>query len=240
MEELRALVLELMELTSAQRRRIAEQEARIAELQRRLGADSSSSHQPPSTDSPFRKPPPRSSRRSSGRRPSKQPGQPGTTMPLVDEPDEVITLDPACCRRCGADLSGARVRSVSRRQVTDVPPPPAPRVTEYRIVTRSCPGCDTATAADAPAVAPARAQYGPRVLARAVELVCAHYLPVGRAATLLRSMLGVPISTGFCAGVRARAARLLEHTFLPRVRELLRGVAVLHADETLSGSRSRS
>jgi len=46
------------------------------------------------------------------------------------------------------------------------------------------------------------------------------------------SMLGVSVSTGFCAGVRARAARLLESEFLPRVRELLRRVGVLHADET--------
>jgi transposase len=40
------------------------------------------------------------------------------------------------------------------------------------------------------------------------------------------------VSTGFMAGVRARAARLLEATFLPRVHQLLRSVGVLHADET--------
>jgi transposase len=75
-------------------------------------------------------------------------------------------------------------------------------------------------------------QYGPRVCARAAELVCAHYLPVARAARLMRSMLGVGVSTGFVATVRHRAAQLLESTFLPRVRELLRGVGVLHVDET--------
>jgi len=40
------------------------------------------------------------------------------------------------------------------------------------------------------------------------------------------------VSTGFMAGVRPRAARLLEKQFLPRVRELLRQVGVLHVDET--------
>jgi transposase len=83
----------------------------------------------------------------------------------------------------------------------------------------------------APACAPARASYGPAVLARAAELLCAHYLPVARASRLMASLLGVRVSTGFMAGVRHRAAALLEQAFLPRVRQLLRQVGVLHADE---------
>jgi transposase len=42
----------------------------------------------------------------------------------------------------------------------------------------------------------------------------------------------VRVSVGFVASVRARAARLLELSFLPRVRDLLRTVGVLHVDET--------
>ncbi len=56
--------------------------------------------------------------------------------------------------------------------------------------------------------------------------------PVARAAHLMRSMLGVGVSTGFVAAIRHRAAQLLEFTFLHRVHELLRGVGVLHVDET--------
>ena len=70
------------------------------------------------------------------------------------------------------------------------------------------------------------------MLARAAELLCAHYLPVARAAGLMRSLVGVAVSVGFMATVRHRAAALLEHTFLPRVRALLRQAGVLHADET--------
>jgi hypothetical protein len=55
---------------------------------------------------------------------------------------------------------------------------------------------------------------------------------ISRAAHLMRSMLGVGVSTGFVATVRHRAAQLLEPTFLSRVRELLRGMGVLHVDET--------
>ena len=208
------------------------QTARIAELERRLGSDSSTSSKPPSSDPPYRKPARRSSRTASGRTPGKQPGEPGSTMPLVDDPNETIINDPASCAGCGADLSGAPVTAIHRRQVTDVLPPPPPWVTEYRSYTRTCPCCATARTGAAPAAAPARAQYGPGVLARAAELLCGHYLPVARATALMASLLGVQVSTGFMASVRGRAARLLEAGFLPRVRELLHTAGVLHVDET--------
>jgi transposase len=208
------------------------QTARIAELERRLSSDSATSSKPPSSDPPYRKPVRGSSRTASGRKPGKQRGEPGSTMPLVDDPNETIISDPASCGGCGGDLTGAAVTAIHRRQVTDVLPPPPPWVTEYRLITRTCPCCATAQTGPVPASAPARAQYGPGVLARAAELLCGHYLPVHRAAALMGSMLGVGVSTGFMAGVRGRAARLLEISFLPRVRELLRAAGVLHVDET--------
>jgi transposase len=238
-EELRALVVELLEVNAGLRdviatkdHQIASLEQRIVELERRLGADSSTSSRPPSSDSPYRKPGRRSSRKSSGRRPGKQPGDSGTTMPLVDDPDEIITCDPGCCGGCGADLAGAPVVGVQRRQIVEVLPPPKPRVTEYRIVTRACAACGATATTTTPRCPPARVQYGPTVLARTTELVCAHYLPVARAARLMHSMAGVPVSVGFMASVRGRAARMLEQTFLPRVRQLLRQAGVLHVDET--------
>jgi transposase len=222
-EELHALVVELVEanaglreVIAAQDHQIASLEQRIAELERQLGADSSTSSWPPSSGPLYRKPARRSSRTSSGRRPGKQPGAPGSAMPLVEDPDEIVACDPGCCGHCGEDLSGAPVVGVARRQVVDLPPPPAPRVTEYQIITRACPACGNRSAGTAPGCAPARVQYGPRVLARAAELVCAHYLPVARAARMMRSMLGVGVSTGFVATVRHRAAQLAgAHVFAP-------------------------
>jgi transposase len=230
--QLRTANAGLREVIAGQAAQMEAQAARIAELERRLGSDSSTSSKPPSSDSPYRKPARRSSRTSSGRKPGKQTGELGSTMPLVDDPNETFISDPASCTDCGGDLTGAPVTAIHRRQVTDVLPPPPPWVTEYRLITRTCPCCATAQTGPAPAVAPARAQYGPGVLARAAELLCGHYLPVHRAAALMGSMLGVSVSTGFMAGVRGRAARLLEAGFLPRVRELLRAAGVLHVDET--------
>ena len=218
-----------IEALSAQ---LAGQMTRIAELEHRLGSDSSTSSKPPSSDPPYRKPQRSSSRTASGRRPGKQPGAGGSTMPLVDDPNETIVHDADCCGGCGADLTGALISRVERRQVTDITAPPPPYVTEYRILTRTCPGCAAVTCGPTPEGVAARAQYGPRVLATTAELTCAHYLPVGRAAALMATLAGIAVSVGFVAGVRGRTARLLEAAFLPRVRDLLARVGVLHVDET--------
>jgi transposase len=66
----------------------------------------------------------------------------------------------------------------------------------------------------------------------AALLTCGHYLPIGRAASVLKALTGIRVSTGFLADVRGRAATLLETTFLPHPRALLPTAGVLHTDET--------
>jgi Family of unknown function (DUF6444) len=84
--------------------------ARVEELERQARKDSSTSSRPPSSDSPYRKKGgDRSLRERGKRRPGKQPGDPGSTMSLVDDPDERIDCPPATCCGCGADLAGAPV-----------------------------------------------------------------------------------------------------------------------------------
>jgi transposase len=75
-------------------------------------------------------------------------------------------------------------------------------------------------------------RIGPYTTALAALLTCGHYLPIGRATSLLAAMSGIGVSTGFMAGARRRAAAVLETVFLPPMRELLRTAPVLHADET--------
>ncbi len=152
---------------------------------------------------------------------------------MVADPDEVVTLDPAACGRCGGSLAGAAVFGMRRHQVFDVPPPPPqPYVVEYRVIARVCPCCQATTAGQAPAGVTGRVVYGPGLLARAVWLVCGHHLPVRRAGAVLAALLGVAVSTGWVAATQGRAARLLEATFLPHVRGLITAAPVAHADET--------
>ena len=82
--------------------------ARVEDLERQARKDSSTSSRPPSSDSPYeKKGGDRSLRERGKRRPGKQPGGPGMTMSLADDPDEIIDCPPAMCRGCGADLAGA-------------------------------------------------------------------------------------------------------------------------------------
>ena|GEM_PF-5647542 len=48
-------------------------------------------------------------------------------------------MDSSSAELCA--LAGAAVSGLQRRQVTDVRPPPPPRVTEYQLISRVCPGC---------------------------------------------------------------------------------------------------
>jgi transposase len=75
-------------------------------------------------------------------------------------------------------------------------------------------------------------RIGPQTSALAALLTCGHYLPVGRAASVLEALAGIGVSTGFLAGVRGRAAALLDTGFLPHLQALLPTAPVLHADET--------
>ncbi|WP_370328646.1 DUF6444 domain-containing protein [Candidatus Mycobacterium methanotrophicum] len=93
---------------------VEEHRAEIAELKRQLGQNSQNSSKPPSTDSPFARPAPKSLRCKSGRKPGGQPGHPGSTLALVDDPDEILRHEPAACVGCGAGLAGAEQIGVER------------------------------------------------------------------------------------------------------------------------------
>jgi transposase len=208
--------------------------ARVEQLERQAGRDSSTSSRPPSSGSPYRKKgSDRSLREGGKRRPGKQPGDPGMTMRLVDDPDERIECPPAACRGCGAGLAGAPVMAQRRHQVTDSEPAPAPAVTEYVAQARECAGCGTVTAGELPAHVRARASYGPETCAQAANLVSGHHIPVYRATLLLCQLAGIAVSTGWMAGIGGRAAGLVEASgFMDRVRELLKAAPAVHAEET--------
>ena len=110
--------------------------ARVEELERQARKDSSTSSRPPSSDSPYRKKGgDRSLRERGKRRPGKQPGDPGATMSLVDDPDETIDCPPLACCGCGADLAGAPVTAERRHQVTDISPAPTAGPTSGQPIT---------------------------------------------------------------------------------------------------------
>lgn len=207
--------------------------AENAELRRRLNSDSSNSSRPPSSDSPYLKPVPKQSamRGRSGRRPGKQPGSPGVTRELVDDPDEIIPVVPQSCRGCGYGLSDVPDRSVRRSQVVEVLPPPPPRVTEYRVATPVCPCCGVATAGDDVPFTAAPVVFGPRSRALMVFLAIGQHVPYGRTAGILDMLCGLRCSAAAVVTARRQAADALA-PFMAHIRAMQAASGLLHADET--------
>ncbi|HEU4542330.1 MAG TPA: IS66 family transposase [Jiangellaceae bacterium] len=227
-DELAVLVQAQQRLIAAQAAQIEGLQAQVAELRRRLGLNSTNSSKPPSSDG-LAKPPPRSLRRASGRRPGKQPGAPGTALSQVDDPDEVVEHRPVRCVGCRADLADAPVVGVVRRQVFDLPPVRM-AVTEHQLAVCRC-ACARVTTAAAPAGVNAPAQYGPQVAALAAYLVVAQHVPVKRAVQILADLCGAGVSVGWVADQIPRAARGLTG-FAQRVGQAVAAAPVVHFDET--------
>jgi transposase len=215
-------------------RLISELSARVERLEKRAARDSATSSRPPSSDSPYKKKPRDRSLREKGKRaPGKQPGEPGTTMSLVDNPEYRFWYPPAECRACGTGLAGEDVFAQRRHQVTDIRPAPEPEVTEHVAQSKKCPCCGTVTEGALPPGVRARAAFGPETHAQAANLTCGNFVPSGRAAVLMRELAGIRASLGWIAGVRAKAAALVESSgFMDLAAGLLRQAEAVHADET--------
>ena len=171
---------------------IAEQQARVAELEERLRKNSQNSSQPPSSDPPtvVRARGPRSKRKPGG-----QPGHTGHQRMMVpqEQVDRLVPVKPRHCRRCGGRLAGA-VGDPVRHQVMEVPPV-RPHVTEYQLHTLWCEACGVTTTAPLPPGVP-RGAFGPRL--QAVAAVCTGVYHLSRRTTVgvLRDLFGVPMSVG--------------------------------------------
>jgi transposase len=220
---------ELAALVVRQAERIEQLEAEVGELRRRVGQNSRNSSKPPSSDSPFTKPAPRSLRRRSGRKPGGQPGHPGSTLALVANPEERRRHEPGPCTGCGADLRDAPEVGVERRQVFDLPPMTV-RVTEHQLIARRC-ACGTTTCGTAPQGVSAPAQYGPRITAIVLYLYVGQFLSKKRTAAALAELFATPVSEGTVATVAKRAADGLDE-FLTQVGDRIAACEVAGFDET--------
>jgi transposase len=204
---------------------------RIAELERRLGLDSSNSSKPPSSDGLKEPARTMSLREPSGKPRGGQKGHAGETLRQVMTPDVVINHYPESCAHCGAVLTPAAATSHITRQVFDLPEPPAPVVTEHRVHVHSCPQCGNRTQAAFPAGVAAPVQYGPRICAMVVYLLHGHFLPEDRLAELMRDLFGVSVVPATIARMSRCCANRLQ-SFVEAVRQEVCRAKVKHLDET--------
>ena len=210
---------------------VAALRAHIAELERRLGLNSSNSGKPPSSDG-LKKPARVSSlRERSGKKPGGQKGHKGETLRQVTDPNEVVNHYPSACSMCGVGLDPKTSVGHSARQVFDLPQPQPLVVTEHRAHDCECPACGAKTRALFPDGVNAPVQYGARITAFVIYLLHYQLLPENRLATLMADLFGVKVATATIARMsRACAERL--HGFVETVRDLVVGAPVKHLDET--------
>jgi len=215
---------------------------RVAELERRLGMDSTNSGTPSSKESieaRERRKAERKARDTSERERRKdrkrggQPGHRGSGLSKDPDPQERETAEPpAECSGCGSSLAGVKAAGSSWAQVWDVRI--TRRVTEWLLPSLACPCCGKITTADAPPGAhQGTISYGAGINAAAVLLSGYGNVPSERAARLIAMLLGMPVSSGFVDLASARLdERLRAAGFDDAMQAALADEPVLGADET--------
>jgi transposase len=222
---------ELLALIAAQAEQIAALTARVADLERRLGLDSSNSGKPPSSDG-LRKPSRvRSLREPSGKPPGGQKGHPGETLRQAQRPDAIIDHYPQACARCGMALTAAMATRYAARQVFDLPEPRPLVVTEHRAHGCRCTTCGARTKAAFPLDVVAPIQYGPRISAVVVYLLHGQFLPEVRLTELMGDVFGVRLVPATIARMSASCADRLQG-FVQAVGDHVARAPVKHLDET--------
>ncbi len=220
---------EAQEIIRALLARLAKVEAELEVLRRQgPGKTPQNSSLPPSTQHPHAKPPRK--QRKSKRRRGGQPGHPKHARPLVptDQCDDVQSLKPAACRRCGGKLSGSDPAPL-RHQVWELPEI-KPHITEYQRHRLACPCCGETTCAPLPPGVP-EGQSGPRLMAFTALLMAYYRQSKRRTAEFLETLLGQPCSPGLAVKIQTQVTAAARPAYEEAVAALP-DQPHLNADET--------
>jgi transposase len=208
-----AIFLEMAATIARLERRVAELEAEIA----RLRKTPRNSSLPPSSEHPHAKPTPpkpKSKKKRGG-----QPGHAKHERPLIESAqcDEVKTLKPTMCRRCGAKLRGHDPAPL-RHQVWELPEI-KPLVTEYQRHRLTCPCCQETTCAELPPGVP-QGQSGPRLVAFTGLLMAYFRQSKRRTALFLETILNQPCCPALTVKMQAIVTRAVQPTYDELVAQL--------------------
>jgi len=205
--------------------------ARVAELERQLGLNSSNSGKPPSSDG-LKKPPRTTSlREPTDKKTGGQPGHKGHTLERRATPDAIVDHVPAVCGDCGGALDMAASTGHVARQVFDLPEPQPLVVTEHRAHQCRCTACGAQTRATFPDGVNAPVQYGARVTAIVLYLLHVQLLPEQRLAEAMADLFGVHLATATIAAM-SRACAQRFSGFIVTLMAQIAAAPVKHLDET--------
>ena len=212
----------------ALRKELAAAQAKIVELEARLGKNSQNSSKPPSSDQPGTRPPQvrRGKRRKRG-------GQPGHAARFAADPDRVDHVEqyrPPTCEHCCADLAkGELTGSVVNHWVYELPEI-RPIITDHQCLDVQCPTCGLVTRGELPAGVPT-GQYGPTVQAMTGLIRGELKQSMRQTSAVMTEVLHVPMSTGMVAKTQDQVSRALAAPFAEALDHAQRDDRA-HADET--------
>lgn len=211
---------------------IAELQAKVRDLEARLGQNASNSSLPPSANPPAAPKP--VVKKPTGRKSGAQPGhEPHLRQRLpADRVTEVVRLVPKKCRHCQTILPAQpapRDPEPSWHQVIELPPMIV-QVTEYQGHSRTCPDCGTLTHAAIPAEV-RRHVVGPRLAALLAYLRGAHQVSQRGLEEIVEAVLNVPLSLGTINHLERQTSAALAVAHAEAL-EAVRAAPVKHVDET--------
>lgn len=199
-------------------------EERLAKLEARLSQDSSNSSKPPSTDSPFKRPPPKSP---TGRRPGGQVGHPGHHRELAT-PTHHVSVNATHCAHCGVALPpDSEIGDSWVHQVSDVVF--QPKVTQFDMKNHRCTACRKVTHAELPAGT--TGAFGADLEAIIATLTVRFHVSRLDVVELCRTLFGITISVGSVQATCERMSASVAST-VQTIADHFASAAVAHADET--------
>jgi transposase len=207
-------------------------EARLRELEARLGRNSSNSSIPPSAN-PLSAPPPKGKKRSRRKR-GGQHGHKGHQRVRLDPSrlGHVIPLVPSRCEKCQAALP-ANPRpgdpAPAWHQVCELPRSPVV-VTEFQGHARACPCCHHITRETIPREITAAA-FGPRLQAALSYLAGCQHVSKRGLEEVVETLFGVPISLGTIAALERKTSAALAAPH-QRILEAVQQADAKYTDET--------
>jgi len=213
-EELIAIILEL--------------KREIAELKAQLNMNSGNSSKPPSSDG-LKKPPAKSLRKKSGKKPGGQLGHKGHGLKIEREPDEIIIVRPIVCDACGFDITGEPLIHADTRYVYDVQI--EVKLVKYEIQKATCPECNSEIAGTPPPECKGTQNYGNTIRALCVVMTNYANVSIDKTRKILRDVLDVPISGGTIKNILRQCAAKTGDSINEIKKNLLES-PVLNVDET--------
>jgi transposase len=221
---LRPLVQQLLTRIDELLAQINAQNARIAELEAKLG-------KPPKTPDNSSLPPSHGQKANAEPPASKPPrkGRPGVARKLAESPDATRRFYAERCT-CGAALGEAGQALAKEYDHIDIPPI-RPVTTRIELFRATCPCCRTRVTASAPADMPEGTPFGPNITAIVTYLHGCQMVGYKRLTEVCQGLFGLTISQGAIANRLARVGQIIAAP-AERIAAAVRLSEAIASDET--------